>query len=34
MPIKKVSHIAATYKKGGLNIKIEHIPYFYYVTFR
>ena len=24
MPIKKVSHIAATYKKGGLNIKIKY----------
>ena len=24
MPVKKVSHYAATYKKGGLNIKIEY----------
>lgn len=24
MPIKKVSHMAATYKKGGINIKIEY----------
>ena len=29
MPIKKVSHIAATYKKGGLNIKNEYTLFFY-----
>ena len=29
MPIKKVSHYHATYKKGGLNIKNENIPYFF-----
>ena len=29
MSINKVSHMAATYKKGGFNIKSEHIPYFF-----
>lgn len=34
MPIKKASHNAYLFKKGGLNINNENIPYFYYVTFR
>ncbi len=29
MSINKVSHYAATYKKGGLNIKIENTLYFF-----
>ncbi len=29
MSIKKVSYMAATYKKGGLNIKIENTLYFF-----
>ena len=29
MPIKKLSHYHATYKKGGLNIKNENILYFF-----
>ena len=29
MTVKKLSHMAATYKKGGLNIKNENTLYFF-----